>query len=614
MLNKQIDYIHDPVLDINYAQARMYDANSKRFLAVDPWEGELTDPQTLVKYTYVINNPLKYIDPFGLEPEDEANKRCDDCKKKTCICDDSESDALDDLLELIDLYLEEKHFEDLDEILDHMMEVIDGDLEDERFMEIFDAIVNMLDSDDSLADLLEDMAKALIEETIELLKMVEEGTLAEDDLKDTLTIVVDAIVDTGKAIRDRDLIGYGEWQGALRKDIFADIHKSVVDAYLRFDRAGFGSRDEDSLGGLMASTFIDFAIDASIKFRDSLWSDGADFKIGSEVLRMNLHLASHAFVDTAAGFIQRDMESYTGVLNEMQRTVFAFAAKGASSHYIWDYEGDPSLSFYNPNYAQDIAEKYLLLGETLYDLGFFSRDTGSGGMQFIPSIMQLNGESEQEQLLARRLGNLNRVPWNQTKVDELWNATNQIYNEFGVAIDPRFLLAIIIAEGTGSFNTSSTNRAADGGHGVETDYARDLMRANHLVFGKILGYIYYGDDFREVVNSNNTLPGIGNNADIFQYSNWNTPIIRLNSNRVDSGVYAEHSDWNNNVRRLYENLSYPGAAVEYDSYLRTIDKSIVVTIAENITLPNVAFEALQNARDNRAILNGNFTVTGTIIR
>jgi RHS repeat-associated protein len=58
----------DQVLNLYYAKARMYDAQDRRFVAVDTYKGELANPQTLVQYIYCNNNPLKYVDPFGLDP------------------------------------------------------------------------------------------------------------------------------------------------------------------------------------------------------------------------------------------------------------------------------------------------------------------------------------------------------------------------------------------------------------------------------------------------------------------------------------------------------------------------------------------------------------------
>jgi hypothetical protein len=36
-----------------------------QFLSIDPWEGHLEDPQSLNKYSYSRNNPIKYYDPNG---------------------------------------------------------------------------------------------------------------------------------------------------------------------------------------------------------------------------------------------------------------------------------------------------------------------------------------------------------------------------------------------------------------------------------------------------------------------------------------------------------------------------------------------------------------------
>ena len=99
--------------------------------------------------------------------------------------------------------------------------------------------------------------------------------------------------------------------------------------------------------------------------------------------------------------------------------------------------------------------------------------------------------------------------------DYLWFSLNYIHDRYGLQIDPRFLLAIIIQEGTGSFNTSSTNKAADGQNGVEVNFALDTMRANNLLFGKLLGYIYYGDAFRQAAENNADKKGIRSDADLF---------------------------------------------------------------------------------------------------
>ena len=56
---------YDDVLNQFYAKARMYDAENKRFDAVDPVKGLVTQPVSLVQYVYVFDNPVSYIDPDG---------------------------------------------------------------------------------------------------------------------------------------------------------------------------------------------------------------------------------------------------------------------------------------------------------------------------------------------------------------------------------------------------------------------------------------------------------------------------------------------------------------------------------------------------------------------
>lgn len=52
-----------------YYDARYYESSLGRFISIDEWDGDLKDPQTLNKYSYTINNPIKYIDPDGNKVE-----------------------------------------------------------------------------------------------------------------------------------------------------------------------------------------------------------------------------------------------------------------------------------------------------------------------------------------------------------------------------------------------------------------------------------------------------------------------------------------------------------------------------------------------------------------
>ena len=57
----------DDETGLYYYEARYYNAAIGRFVSIDPWGGDLSDPQSLNKYAYVSNNPVKYVDPSGEE-------------------------------------------------------------------------------------------------------------------------------------------------------------------------------------------------------------------------------------------------------------------------------------------------------------------------------------------------------------------------------------------------------------------------------------------------------------------------------------------------------------------------------------------------------------------
>ena len=54
-------YTYDVVLDLYFAQARFYDANSRRFISVDPIKDGVN------WYAYCGNNPVVFVDPSGLD-------------------------------------------------------------------------------------------------------------------------------------------------------------------------------------------------------------------------------------------------------------------------------------------------------------------------------------------------------------------------------------------------------------------------------------------------------------------------------------------------------------------------------------------------------------------
>jgi len=47
--------------------ARYYESSTGRFMSPDPVGGSLSNPQSLNRYAYVLNNPLRNVDPTGLD-------------------------------------------------------------------------------------------------------------------------------------------------------------------------------------------------------------------------------------------------------------------------------------------------------------------------------------------------------------------------------------------------------------------------------------------------------------------------------------------------------------------------------------------------------------------
>ena len=60
---------------LDYFLARYYANTQGRFMSIDLVAGSLTNPQSLNRYSYVLNNPLKFIDPTGMIVEWSDSKK-----------------------------------------------------------------------------------------------------------------------------------------------------------------------------------------------------------------------------------------------------------------------------------------------------------------------------------------------------------------------------------------------------------------------------------------------------------------------------------------------------------------------------------------------------------
>lgn len=63
-------YERDGDIGLDFARARMYSFQNGRFISPDPVGPDTTAPQTLNRYQYVLNNPLKFVDRDGRYEEE----------------------------------------------------------------------------------------------------------------------------------------------------------------------------------------------------------------------------------------------------------------------------------------------------------------------------------------------------------------------------------------------------------------------------------------------------------------------------------------------------------------------------------------------------------------
>jgi RHS repeat-associated protein len=56
------------ITGLDYFGARYHSGPQGRFTSVDPGQPDPDNPQSWNRYSYVLNNPLKYVDPDGANP------------------------------------------------------------------------------------------------------------------------------------------------------------------------------------------------------------------------------------------------------------------------------------------------------------------------------------------------------------------------------------------------------------------------------------------------------------------------------------------------------------------------------------------------------------------
>jgi hypothetical protein len=87
--------------------------------------------------------------------------------------------------------------------------------------------------------------------------------------------------------------------------------------------------------------------------------------------------------------------------------------------------------------------------------------------------------------------------WTDAKLAQLWQAASDVSRAKGFVIDPHILLAVILQEGTGSFNTNKSPNSKDFGGGAQPDFEKDLKAALEIVVvPKIVAYAFYAKEYQ----------------------------------------------------------------------------------------------------------------------
>ena len=84
-------YEADTETGLNFAQARYNASVQGRFSSPDPLAGYRMNPQSLNRYSYVLNNPERFVDPFGLQGKNPNDKQQPPKKKNKSAKSDGDT-------------------------------------------------------------------------------------------------------------------------------------------------------------------------------------------------------------------------------------------------------------------------------------------------------------------------------------------------------------------------------------------------------------------------------------------------------------------------------------------------------------------------------------------
>lgn len=242
-----------------------------------------------------------------------------------------------------------------------------------------------------------------------------------------------------------------------------------------------------------------------------------------------------------------------------------------------------------------VKDRTALTDEDLKELGYLfqtgDENTRNSIFDYLFPISYLTGTSYGETELARHISILNndKVPeaakkyvqalntlginynnytieemirllsWNQDKINKTYEECRKYSVESGILISPKLALAIIGAEGTGSYDTNAAvKKCYNNGNGPQHDFNIDTRAALELIKNKVAGFAFYKDEYEKAALSAGLTDSL-----LIIYLCQKNPILGKN----DTGIYADSDLWIELVVQKYQKYS-SGSKAETRDYLK----------------------------------------------
>lgn len=166
------------------------------------------------------------------------------------------------------------------------------------------------------------------------------------------------------------------------------------------------------------------------------------------------------------------------------------------------------------------------------------------------------------------------LSWDQNKINKTYEKCREYSIKSGILISPKLALAIIGAEGTGSYDTNAKVASCyNNGNGPQHDFDIDTELALELIKNKMTGFIFYMEEYKAASINVGVTNGL-----LITYLCQENPILGKNC----TGVYAENDYWIDVVMEKYQKYSSNIKAEtrdylkDYETFFEGYEKGLIV--------------------------------------